>query len=294
MEEIMLDTRTSMKLACCIALVLGATTLVAQQSSSTSSGRERGDLDRIRKVSTLIGTEVMNTSNSKIAVVRDLALSPDGAVLYVILGYGGVAGVGETYTAAPFDSLGFNQVNGKWAVNLDMTSEDLKKAPAMKSENCRELTDAQWIARVAQFFRPRAGSQVDSRQGDRPAQQERRAVERVLLAKQISGAKFKNNQLEDMGKVENLLLDRRYQAVFAIIGRGGVLGIGQSNIPVPWSKLGFSFDRDARANAVIIEASKDQLDKAPLVKGDNYATLLAPGFAEQVRQHFGKSVNTSD
>jgi len=286
MEEIMLDTRTSTKLACCIALVLGATTLAAQQSS-TSSGRKRGDLDQIRKVSTLIGTEVMNTSNSKIAVVRDLAFSPEGAILYVILGYGGVAGVGETYTAAPFDSLGVNHDNGKWAVNLDMTSEDLKKAPAMKSENCRELTDAQWIARVAQFFRPRAGSQEDPRQSDRPAQQERRAVERVLLAKQISGAKFKNNQLEDMGKVEHLLLDRRYQVVFAIIGRGGVLGIGQSYIPVPWSKLGFNFDRDARAIAVIIDASKDQLDKAPLVKGDNYATLLAPGFGEQVRHYFG-------
>ena len=60
----MLDTRTSTKLACCIALVFGATTLAAQQSS-TSSGRERGDLDQIRKVSTLIGTEVMNTSISR-------------------------------------------------------------------------------------------------------------------------------------------------------------------------------------------------------------------------------------
>jgi hypothetical protein len=31
----------------------------------------------------------------------------------------------------------------------------------------------------------------------------------------------------------------------------------------------------------------EDLEKAPLVKADNYKTLLAPGFAEEVRHYFG-------
>jgi hypothetical protein len=43
-------------------------------------------------------------------------------------------------------------------------------------------------------------------------------------------------------------------------------------------------------NAVVtlsIDATKADLEKAPLIKGDNYATLPAPGFADEVRHYFG-------
>ena len=269
----MLNARTFTKLGCSIAVVLCTTALTAQQST-TSPREERGDLDAIRKVSTLIGTDVMNSSSSKIAVLRDLAFSPDGAALYVVLGCGGIAGVGETYTAAPLDALGIHNDNGKWAVDLNMTAEDLKKAPAMKSENCRELTDAQWIARCNQFFRARAASQGTAQAGERRSRPEPQEVQRVLLATKVRSAKLKNNQNVDLGKVEDLLLDRNYRVVFAIIGQGGVLGVGEHYIPVPWSTLSLSINRDANAVAAMINASKDQLEKAPLVKGDSYATLL--------------------
>ena len=169
----MLGIRTVSKLVCCIAAISSPTTCMAQQVA-TSPPRQRGDLDAIRKVSTLIGTEVMNSSNARIATVRDLAFAPDGGVCFVILGYGGVAGVGETYTAAPLDATFVRQDNGKWAVDLDMPAEDLKKAPAMQSENCRELTDTKWVALVDQFFRP-------------PTAGERNPEERAHLRARASG-----------------------------------------------------------------------------------------------------------
>jgi len=47
-----------------------------------------------------------------------------------------------------------------------------------------------------------------------------------------------------------------------------------------------SANRDDPAVAVAIDATKAQFEKAPLVKGDRYATLLAPGFADEVRRYF--------
>jgi hypothetical protein len=286
-EDIMLDSKMAARLACCLVLALSAAPVAAQQHTSPSARRNQGDLDKIRMVSTLIGTEVLNQSNAKVAVVRDLALSPEGAVLYAILGYGGVAGVGDTYTAAPFDALWIHHDNEKWAVNLNMTSEEIKNTPTIRSEDYRELSDAQWIERTDRFFRPHFETQADSQRRGEPTAGVRRTMEHVLLATKIRAAKLKNTRNEELGKVEDLLLDGRHHVVFVIIGQGGVLGIGENYIPVPWSKLSFNINRENLAVLAMIECSKVELEKAPIVKGTNYATLLAPGFADQVRQYFG-------
>jgi hypothetical protein len=272
MEGAMLNIKRTAKLTCCMAIVLGTVAMAGQQRG-TPAGGERGDLDEIRKVSTLIGTNVMDRANAKVADVRDLVLSPEGDALYIVLGHGGVGGVGETYTAAPFDALKVRHADGKWAVDIDRTAEDLKKAPTIQSENYRELTDPQWVDRAHQFFCP-AGAPKD------------RPVEWVLLASKVRSAKVKNARNEDLGKVEDLLLDRTHRAAFAIVGRGGVLGVGEHYIPVPWSRLGLRTNPENAAITVSLEATKAQLEKAPLIKGDSYATLLAPGFADEVRRYF--------
>jgi sporulation protein YlmC with PRC-barrel domain len=272
MEMAMLNTKMTAKLTCGLAIVLGSVAAAAQEQRTPAAG-ERGDLDEIRKVSTLIGTHVMNRANTKIAEIRDLAFSPDGAVEYAVLGHGGVGGVGETYTAAPFGALEVRHADGKWTASLDKTADDLKKAPAIQSDNDRELTDQQWIDRAHQFFCP-------------PSAPKDRPVEWVLLASKVRSAKLKNAQNEELGKVEDVLLDRNHRAVFVVAGRGGVLGVGEHFIPVPWSKLGLSTNPESTAVTVSISATKAQLDKAPLIKGD-YATLLAHGFADEVRRYFG-------
>jgi len=286
MEDDMLDTRMTAKIACCMVLALG-TAAVAAQQSSTATSAERGNLSEVCKVSSLIGTHVMNRANTKIAHVRDLVLSPDGDPLYAILGHGGVGGVGETYTAVPFNALDVRHADGKWAVNLDMTADDLKKAPAIESENYRELNDRQWIARACQFFPPRGESVARPEKETGSMRREPRAVEWVLLATKIRGSRLKNPQNEDLGKIEDLLFDRMHRAAFLIVGRGGALGVREQYIPVPWSRLGLTMNRENAAVTASIDATKAELDKAPVVEGNNYETLLAPGFADQVRHYFG-------
>ncbi len=112
-------------------------------------------------------------------------LSPEGALEYAVLGLGGVAGVSETYTAAPFDALDVRFDEGKWAVNLEMSAEDLKKAPAIKSDNYSELTDEQWISRSDQFFASRSESENKSAAPRDSAAREHRAVKHVVLASKV-------------------------------------------------------------------------------------------------------------
>ena len=286
MEDIMLDTKTNAKFTCLAAVVLSFATLSAGQTS-TQDARKPGDLDRIRKVSTLIGTGVMNHTNTKIAVVRDLAFSREGAALYVLLGWGGVAGVGESYTAMPFELLGIRHDDGKWAVNLDLTTEDLKRAPVIKSENYRELWDPQWVARLDQFVRLRG--EVSAASGSNGRGRTARAPDCRSLAPRHQDSWRRHEEYAEpgSGKGRGLVVGSTDHVAFVIIGRGGVLGVNENYIPIPWAKLGLGENRETAAVSVAIDATKAQLEKAPLVKGDNYATLLAPGFADQVREYFG-------
>jgi hypothetical protein len=286
MEEAMPDTQLTAKFACWMVLALG-TAAVAAPQSSTAPSAERGNLNHICKVSTLIGAPVNNRANAKVAHIGDLVLSPDGDLLYAILGHGGVGGVGEIYTAVPFNALDVRHADDKWGVNLDMTADDLKKAPTIQSENYRELTDPQWIARIHQFFPHRGESMPRPEKEIGRAPREPRAVDWVLLATKIRESRLKNPQNEDLGKIEDLLLDRMHRVAFLIVGRGGVLGAWERYIPVPWSKLGFSTNPENAAVTASIDATRTDLDKAPEVQGENYANLPEPRFADEVRQYFG-------
>ena len=282
------NTKITCTLAWCAALTFAVS--ASGQETSTEASRKPGDLDAIRKVSTLIGTPVMNHANTKIAVLRDLAISPEGEVVYGIIGWGGLAGVAESYSALPYDMLGVRLDEGKWAVNLDLSSDDLEQAPLIKSENYRELIDPQWISQVDQFVRTRGASVHHPERSAGAVKDERgrskATPQRVLLATKIRAASFKNTRDEELGKVEDLLLDRKKEVAFLIIGRGGVLGIGENYVPVPWSLVGLGEKRSNAAVTIAVDATKGQLEKAPLVKGSNYATLLAPGFPDQVRAYF--------
>jgi len=247
----------------------------AQQA--TSRGSTHADLDEIRKVSTILKSEVLNRANERIASVSDLILAPDGKIRYAILGVGGVVGIGTKYTAIPWNRLEVKHPQGKWALNLDMTRDRLNQAPVLQDDNYRELADPQWLTRVREFF----GDKGAFEGGSTSTQQN------VWRASKIIGATLTNPRDERLGTVEDLLLDRDDRVAFSIIGHGGVLGIGESFIPVPWSKLRLNHKPDGNSLAAVIDMNKDQLERAPLVKGSTYETMLAPGFATQIYRYFG-------
>jgi len=263
------------------ATVLSGAAL-AQQSASER--RAHADLDEIRKVSSLLKSEVLNRANEKIASVSDLILAPDGKIQYAILGVGGVVGIGTKYTAIPWNRLEVKHPRGKWAVNLDMTRDRLDHAPMLQDEHYRELANPQWLARVREFFGDKSAvdSHATSAEGSSAATQQV-----VWRASKVLDATLKNPRDESLGDVEDLLLDRNDRAAFAIIGHGGVLGIGESYIAVPRSKLRFSHKPESTSLTAVIDMNKDQLEKAPLVKGSTYETMLAPGFTGQVYRFFG-------
>jgi sporulation protein YlmC with PRC-barrel domain len=83
-----------------------------------------------------------------------------------------------------------------------------------------------------------------------------------VYASKIIGASVKNAQGENLGKIDELVIDPHDARIkAAVVSVGGVLGIGAKSVAVPWDKvtMGSGTERDA----VVVAMEKDELEHAP-------------------------------
>ena len=93
----------------------------------------------------------------------------------------------------------------------------------------------------------------------------------AIRASKVKGTAVYNSAGDKIGHVEDVILDKQSnQIMFAALGFGGFLGMGEKYAPVPWSVLNYSEDKDG----YVIPMSDDQIKGAPaytmsdLVKSD--------------------------
>lgn len=83
---------------------------------------------------------------------------------------------------------------------------------------------------------------------------------RAILASRVTGTGVYNPQGEKIGHVEDIVLDKMSDKImFAVVGFGGFIGIGEKFHPLPWSKLDYSNE----TGGYVVSLSKAQLEAAP-------------------------------
>ena len=93
----------------------------------------------------------------------------------------------------------------------------------------------------------------------------------AILASRVKGTTVYNTRGDKIGHVEDIVLDKQSDRImFAALGFGGVLGMGEKYAPVPWSVLTYSKDK----GGYVVPMTEDQIKAAPafdlkeLVRGD--------------------------
>jgi sporulation protein YlmC with PRC-barrel domain len=82
----------------------------------------------------------------------------------------------------------------------------------------------------------------------------------AIQASRVIGTKVISVGGDTIGKVEDVMLDKKSNAImFAVVGFGGVMGMGEKYHPVPWAALDF----DPAEGAFVVPYSKTQLESAP-------------------------------
>ncbi len=84
----------------------------------------------------------------------------------------------------------------------------------------------------------------------------------MVLASQFMGQAVYSAANENVGEINDLVLDRKLDTVTAVIGVGGFLGIGEKDVAIPIDQIKAAKDENNNLR-LTIDSSKEQLEAAP-------------------------------
>lgn len=103
----------------------------------------------------------------------------------------------------------------------------------------------------------------------------------LVGASEIKGTHVKNPQNQDLGDIDEVLIDPDTgQVRFVILEVGGFLGLGSTKVAVPLSA--FQITSEGNKPKWVLDADKEKLMNAPKVQGKNYQRLYTRTEAEPI------------
>jgi sporulation protein YlmC with PRC-barrel domain len=257
---------------------LGFLVLVAgaDEAKQKNSGSPQADL---QKATALRGMAVQNTKGEALGSIRDLAINTHGGrVLYAAVGHGGTLLASEKYTAVPLHGGRLqtppDRPPHEKIFVLDVDKAAFAQDPGFNKDDWPSAVDQKALGRIRIKVGP-VDVGVDVK-GKNAQPQVRRAT--VLI-----GRAFKNTQGESLGTVRDLMIDTRTErVVYAAVGHGGTLGVGEKLVAVPWDVIEVKTATGSpNDEAVVANVEKSAFDNSPPLDKDNWPS-------EGNRSLFGK------
>jgi len=107
---------------------------------------------------------------------------------------------------------------------------------------------------------------------------------RVMSAGTLAGDRVRNSAGEDLGKIEEIMLDvSSGRVAYAVLSFGGFLGMGNKLFAIPWQALTL----DEGEHEFILDVDKATLENAPGFDKDNWPNMADPQWGSQVFSHYG-------
>jgi len=82
----------------------------------------------------------------------------------------------------------------------------------------------------------------------------------AILASKVKGTTVFDRSGHKIGHIEDVVLDKLTDHImFAALGIGGMLGVGEKFLPIPWSMLDYNEDK----GGYVVPLEYDTISKAP-------------------------------
>ncbi len=106
----------------------------------------------------------------------------------------------------------------------------------------------------------------------------------VLSASTMMNDKVRNAQGEDLGKIEEFMIDLASGCIsYAVLSFGGFLGMGDKLFAIPWQALKL----DTKEHAFILDITKEKLEKAPGFDKDNWPDMADETWGTGIYDYYG-------
>jgi sporulation protein YlmC with PRC-barrel domain len=117
-----------------------------------------------------------------------------------------------------------------------------------------------------------------------PVIQPQKTLGVVLSGSSLKGDKVVNYKGEDLGKVEEIMIDLdRGRVAYAVLSFGGFLGMGDKLFAIPWQALTV----DTAQKHLVLNADKELLEKAPGFDKDNWPDMADLSLGSTLYGYYG-------
>lgn len=102
----------------------------------------------------------------------------------------------------------------------------------------------------------------------------------------LSGTRVMNHAGEDLGKLEDLVIDADSgRVMYGVLSFGGFLGIGEKLYAIPWSCMHLSNDR----KSIVLNVDKEDLENATGFDKGNWPNFADEQFATAIYKHYNQT-----
>ncbi|HWQ19320.1 MAG TPA: PRC-barrel domain-containing protein [Methanotrichaceae archaeon] len=243
----------------------------AEVVSPPSSVTEAG-IHRLLSASTLKGDKVRNPQGEDLGKIEDFMIDrASGCMPYAALSFGGVAGLGDKLFAVPWKAMALDRDRHEFVLN--MSKDVLKNAPGFDKSSWPSTSEGRWTDDIRTFYG------VTSEKAGTPAA----TTQRLLSEDKLKGSKVRNAQGDDLGKIEEFMIDLNTGCIaYAVLSFGGFLGMGDKLFAVPWMAL----TRDDARNEFVLNVDKDRLKNAPGFDKNNWPNMAEPRWGEDIHAYY--------
>jgi len=230
--------------------------------------------DQIR-ASTLIGKEVYGPDDQSVGEISDLILQEDDTRA-AIIDVGGFLGIGEKPVAIAFDQLQVTTDADGTRVAIASTADQLNEEPAyvypedqsVATTEQPAMTDDTSVAVTDQPATDADTAQTDvavtqdqAAEGAAMTGNEFRPVTQDLSAAKLIGATVYGQNDENLGEVNDVVLDADGRIEAVLIDIGGFLGVGEKQVAFQFDGLTFQEDQSGSLQ-LMVNATQEELENS--------------------------------
>ena len=107
---------------------------------------------------------------------------------------------------------------------------------------------------------------------------------RLMTASTLEGDRVVNRQGEDLGEIDEIMLDvPRGRVAYAVMSSGGFLGMGDKLFAIPWSALSLDIDN----KCFVLDVDKQRLESAPGFDKDNWPDTADAELDARLHSYYG-------